>query len=147
MIKVSILKQGVVTNEGKFDTQEHAESWVESCEQVQAFGKPAGSYSLSSLTTEELATEISRITEQSGLVLLEPLVTIPNQYQVVTADVSAQAAAKQESEEALKLLKDTDYKVLRHLGQKALSLPTSLTEEEYLALEQQRQLARSKVLN
>lgn len=33
----------------------------------------------------------------------------------------------------------TDWKVLRHIREKALNLPTSLTEEQYIALEQQRQ--------
>ena len=33
----------------------------------------------------------------------------------------------------------SDWKVLRHIREKALDLPTTLTEEEYVALEQQRQ--------
>lgn len=43
------------------------------------------------------------------------------------------------------LLSDTDWKVLRHIRQKALDTPTSLTEEEYIDLEEQRQLAASKI--
>jgi len=33
----------------------------------------------------------------------------------------------------------SDWKVLRHIREKALDLPTTLTEEEYVALELQRQ--------
>ena len=33
----------------------------------------------------------------------------------------------------------SDWKVLRHIREKALELPTTLTEEEYVALELQRQ--------
>lgn len=36
-------------------------------------------------------------------------------------------------------LKNSDWKVLRHIREKSLGLPTSLTEEEYLALENERQ--------
>ena len=41
-------------------------------------------------------------------------------------------------EESIKFLQSTDWKVLRHIRQKALGVPTSLTEEQYLELEQQR---------
>ena len=33
----------------------------------------------------------------------------------------------------------SDWKVMRHIREKALNIPTTLTEQEYLALEQQRQ--------
>ena len=56
------------------------------------------------------------------------------------------AQAEVDSEEALVFLESTDYKVLRHLGQKALNISTTLTEQEYLDLETQRQEARTKVL-
>lgn len=42
-------------------------------------------------------------------------------------------------------LNSTDWKVLRHIRQKALGIPTSLTEQEYMALEQQRQEAADKI--
>ena len=37
-----------------------------------------------------------------------------------------------------KQLQDTDWKVLRHIRQKALGVPTSLSEAEYLDLELER---------
>lgn len=43
-------------------------------------------------------------------------------------------------------LNSTDWKVLRHLRQKALNEPTSLTEEEYLELEQQRSNAAGRIV-
>ncbi len=42
-------------------------------------------------------------------------------------------------------LNSTDWKVLRHIRQKALGIATSLTEAEYLALEQQREDAAGRV--
>ena len=44
-------------------------------------------------------------------------------------------------------LNSTDWKVLRHIRQKALGVATSMTEAEYLALEQQRSDAASRIIN
>lgn len=44
------------------------------------------------------------------------------------------------------LLDTTDWKILRHIRQKALDVPTSLTEEEYIALEEERQTAASNII-
>lgn len=43
-------------------------------------------------------------------------------------------------------LNSTDWKVLRHIRQKALEIPTSLSEAEYLELEQQRNQAASRII-
>jgi hypothetical protein len=90
MIEVRISKNGTVTHKAIFPTQAACEEWYDVIKTTMAFGKPAGSYLLSSLTAEELASEISRITEQYGVQLMEPIVTIPNQYQVEYVDVTAQ---------------------------------------------------------
>jgi hypothetical protein len=42
-------------------------------------------------------------------------------------------------------LNSTDWKVLRHLRQKSLNIPTSLSDAEYLELEQQRQAAAARI--
>jgi hypothetical protein len=42
-------------------------------------------------------------------------------------------------------LRSTDWQILRHIRQKALNQTTSLTEEEYLALEQQRADAAGRI--
>lgn len=44
-------------------------------------------------------------------------------------------------------LNQTDWKVLRHIREKALGIPTSLTETEYLVLEQQRQSAAQRIVD
>ena len=43
-------------------------------------------------------------------------------------------------------LNSTDWKVMRHLRQKALGIPTTLTEEQYIDLEQQRQEAAARIV-
>lgn len=42
-------------------------------------------------------------------------------------------------------LNSTDWQVLRHLRQLALSVPTSLSAEQYLQLEQQRHTASARI--
>ena len=43
-------------------------------------------------------------------------------------------------------LNSTDWKVLRHMRQKALNIPTTLTDAQYLELEQQRQAASARIV-
>lgn len=43
-------------------------------------------------------------------------------------------------------LNSTDWKILRHIRQKALNVATTLTDAEYIALEQQRNDAASQIV-
>jgi heme A synthase len=43
-------------------------------------------------------------------------------------------------------LNSTDWKILRHLRQKALNVPTTLTDAQYIELEQQRQAAAVRIV-
>jgi hypothetical protein len=43
-------------------------------------------------------------------------------------------------------LNSTDWQILRHLRQQALGIATSLTQEQYLELEQQRQAAAARIV-
>ncbi len=43
-------------------------------------------------------------------------------------------------------LNSTDWMILRHLRQKYLGLPTSLSEDQYRTLEQNRQAAASRIV-
>ena len=43
-------------------------------------------------------------------------------------------------------LNSTDWKILRHLRQKALDVPTTLTDAQYVELEQQRQAAAARIV-
>jgi predicted nucleotidyltransferase len=44
-------------------------------------------------------------------------------------------------------LNNTDWKILRHLRQKALNIATSLSDTEYIQLEQQREAAAARVVS
>lgn len=61
----------------------------------------------------------------------------PNSKKFV--DAVEQKTPEQIAIEKRLFLKNSDWKVLRHIREKSLGLPTSLTEEEYLALENERQ--------
>lgn len=65
--------------------------------------------------------------------------------------VGAEVIERQETEVAngqeKEFLNSTDWKVLRHIRQKALGIPTTLTEAEYLALEQEREDAAQRVVD
>jgi hypothetical protein len=71
----------------------------------------------------------------------------PEGYWVEYIDISAQAAQEQTNQQALTFLASTDWKVLRHIRQKALGETTSLTEEEYLALELQRSQVAASIIH
>jgi uncharacterized membrane protein len=64
----------------------------------------------------------------------------------VDASVLTQKATQQQNAEDLEFLRSTDWKVLRHIRQNALGIPTSLSAEEYQALEQQRNAAASRIV-
>ena len=51
------------------------------------------------------------------------------------------------SKESQKFLTETDWQVIRHRDQLALGIETSLSEEKYLKLLNDRQEARKKVIN
>ncbi len=55
------------------------------------------------------------------------------------AEVLEQKAIQEANREHEKYLRSTDWQVLRHIRQKALGMPTSLSETEYLELEAERQ--------
>jgi len=63
-------------------------------------------------------------------------------------DTAILAQKEQEKLNAVEreFLNSTDWKILRHLRQQALDLTTSLTEEQYLELEQQRQAAAARIV-
>jgi hypothetical protein len=50
------------------------------------------------------------------------------------------------NEKASKFLRDTDWKVLRHLRELTLGTTTTLTEEEFIALELERQNMAKSIL-
>lgn len=65
-------------------------------------------------------------------------------------DLDTEAATKQlelDNAEKREFLYSTDWKVMRHIRQTALGIPTTLTESEYVALETERQQVANSIIN
>jgi len=65
----------------------------------------------------------------------------------VSAEVIEQKATEVANGQEREFLNSTDWKVLRHIRQKALGITTTMSEAEYLALEQQREDAAQRVVD
>jgi hypothetical protein len=61
------------------------------------------------------------------------------------AGVTAQRAVTVANGQEREFLNSTDWKVLRHIRQKALNITTSLSDAEYIQLEQQREAASARI--
>ncbi len=64
----------------------------------------------------------------------------------ISGDLAAQKSRELSNSEKREFLNSTDWKVLRHIRQKALGIPTALTEAQYLELEQQRETASAGIV-
>ncbi len=64
----------------------------------------------------------------------------------VSADVTNQKTADLNNAKERDYLNSTDWKILRHIRQKALGVPTSLSDAEYLQLEQDRNAAAARII-
>jgi hypothetical protein len=65
----------------------------------------------------------------------------------VAAEVTAQRVTDIANGQEREFLNNTDWKILRHLRQKALNITTSLSDTEYIQLEQQREAAAARVVS
>jgi len=96
-------------------------------------------------------TSVSLVTitaEQYQQIMSQSHVFDVNSKQVIPVDSSI---LEQKNTDVLnaqqrEILNSTDWKVLRHIRQKALGITTSLTEEQYLELERQREAAAAHVV-
>jgi hypothetical protein len=72
----------------------------------------------------------------------------PSMEELEALQESVQSKMDQEAinKEALAYLAASDFKVLRHIRQKALGQELSLSDEQYLALEQQRADAAARIV-
>jgi hypothetical protein len=66
--------------------------------------------------------------------------------QLVASEIIAVKEQEKLNAVEREFLNTTDWKVMRHIRQKALAIPTSLTEEEYIQLELARQAAAERIV-
>lgn len=157
MFKVNIIKNSTVTNSATFETVELATLWLQSESLNGSFGKIVREVRQISQANLEGVMEVylennedisKSISQRSEIILDKEVVfhTLPADFTSEIVDITNQTLLAKESSDALNLLANSDYKVLRHLRQKALNIATTLTEEQYIQLEQFRHEASLKVI-
>ena len=77
---------------------------------------------------------------------LEPVIILKGTFSGPLAKTEADKEQERVNAEALAFLAECDWKRQRHISQKALGIATSLSEAEYLALEQACQDARNRIV-
>lgn len=133
MIKVSIHKNGIITNSAQFETQTEVNTWIISQEAVKAFGKPdrwVHEHDLSILGEDRsLATESQDIGDPESL---EKKYHFASEYSITQEDITAAVAQKVINEEALKYLTATDWFITRcfEIG---VAVPANITSERAAA--------------
>jgi hypothetical protein len=70
-----------------------------------------------------------------------------NTVRTVSENVAAQQTTELANAQEREFLNNTDWKILRHIRQKALNIATSLSDTEYIQLEQQREAAAARVVS
>jgi hypothetical protein len=99
------------------------------------FGKPEHTVEVSPASTDEFGVVTEAVYE-----------VIPSEYIIEQIDITAEVAQQAINTLALLFLSNSDYKVLRHLRQKALNLPTTLSDADFLLLEQERQNKANSII-
>lgn len=124
MKKVTIKNlEGIQTHGAEM---EDPTAWIAECVASNAWGFPE-------------RPEIGEDGEPTGVML-------PAEYTIEIEDITARVAQEAINAEALDYLASTDWKVLRHIRQKALGVPTSLSEEAYLELEGERSVKAALII-
>jgi hypothetical protein len=128
MKKITIVSETKIGSPfiAKFSSEAEMQSWLDSCLSKNKFGLPE-------------RPELDAEGNPTGNIL-------PAEFQVSIEDISAQVEQEKINAEALEFLAKTDFKVLRHLRDKTLGKQPKMSEEEYLALESQRDQAAAKIV-
>lgn len=144
MVLVSIKKQEQITNQMPFPTIEEAQIWLSHHESMKSFGQPK------QIIKQQVELKPAILAED-GSVLQEAVtktqeIELAADYEVIIEDISVELEQEKINNESEDFLDSTDFKVLRHIRQKALGQELSLSEEQYLALEQERADAAARIL-
>lgn len=149
MIKYTVKRNGVIISEYTSDFAD--ETYYE-----ENWGKPEHTIELTPLQTiyheaipavlDEEGEELEPAVEAYTEVIEATFEVVPSEYLVEIEDITEQVNLEAINQEAQAYLAETDYKVLRHIRQKALEQPTTLSEEEYLELEEMRDAASKRIL-
>jgi len=161
MIKVTITRDGQITNQASFPSQEEAQAWLSSHEAMGSFGHKDIFASQEVLISEEVRGAVQVLVSEAtfdqygdeidpAVYEIDPdgvispavyetqsILVSPATYLVEITDITAQLAAEAESVAALAYLAATDYIVIR-----AMERGEALSAE----FKAERDAARLKVL-
>ena len=158
------------THGAKFDSQVEAQAWIDS--QLSAglkcaWGKPEHTIQVevspyvpavfeeqqvlvAEAILDEEGNELEAAEYELQNVMISPAVEavyedqiVPSEFEIEILDITAQVAQEQVNRESQAFLDSSDWKILRHLREQTLGLISSLTPEQFSALE----LARSEAAN
>lgn len=144
MIQVSIKKQKQITNQGFFPSMEEAQAWLTKHEGMRTFGQPKQIIQQQVELSPAVIAEDGSILQEAVLETKE--IELAGDYDVEITNITSQLEQEKINAEALAFLADCDWKRQRHISQKALNIITSLSEKEYLAMEQECQAARERIV-
>ena len=135
MIIVSIKKDGQLTNQGQFSSNEEAQAWLAKHEGMKTFGQPK------QIIQQQIELQPAVIAED-GSVLQEAVmemqeVELAGDYEVIIEDISAKLEQEKINAEAQAFLAATDWMVIRAL-EKGIELSPELKAE--------RQAARDRIV-
>jgi hypothetical protein len=159
MIKISILKESVITNQGLFPTMEEAQAWLAHHESMKSFGQPKQivqqqiELSPAVLETQQVLVKEAELDEEGNElspaeyeeqeVVIQEAVTemqevhIPGSYEVEILDVTSQLEQEAINAEAQAFLDATDWIVVR-----AMERGEELSPE----FKAERQAARERIV-
>jgi len=110
MIKVSIIRDGQITNQASFPTREEADKWLAYHESMGSFGQKASEVfqeiEIAPAVLAEDGTELVPAQKEMQQVQLPG-------YEVVIEDISAKMEQEKINAEALAFLAATDYIIIR----------------------------------
>jgi len=93
-------------------------------------------------------TEIDKVNYFAGTHYFdETLKKVVSKSKSVLDEIKQKQDTDRKNRTLLKFLADTDWKILRHIREKALNLPTSLSDSEYIVLEKSRHDAAAAITN
>lgn len=141
MVKIDIknVASQKFTHGAEFESQELAQAWLD--KQLAKLPCPFG------VAEHQIETTPAVYDEQGVEIVPAGVETVSSEFEIIgPTDISAQVLQAQTNVEAKATLANADWKRMRHISQKALGIPTSLSEEDYIAMEESCQVARDSIV-
>lgn len=131
MKQINIIKNGQITNQAQFDTQEESNQWLEKHLAMESFGKAAYSYEreISPAVLDENGEEILSAQYET--------VNVPAEYEIQVEEIQDNSVQEKANEQARKYLADTDWYIIRFM-ETGISVPSEISES--------RQSARNSIV-